>query len=422
MNPPILSLIPLHGAIAAHRSVTLDVLIRIEPPLLAKAPERPPLNLGFVLDRSGSMGGSKIDYARRAVAYGVEQLLPSDRLSLTLFDTEVATAIPSTLATDKHALLETIRQIRPGSSTALHAGWVNGGLQVSQYLNPEHLNRVILLSDGLANVGETNPDAIATDVHGLAQRGVTTTALGIGADYDEDLLEGMTRSGDGNFFHIDTPDQLPAIFATELQGLAATVGHSVTLAPTPLAGSTVAEVLNDLETTPTGAWKLPNLTVGNPLNIVLRLRIPALAQSSEVLQVKLMWQVPQETEVHTLMETLHLELVSPEQMSDFPANPQVQEQVALLMAARARQEAVKFSDQGDWAAARQSLRKSLSSLEVMPMSAPIADELTAMQDLVEDFEETGDRTLARKRARSQAYNLSRSRSANYGKQKPDQSP
>lgn len=416
MNQPTLSLIPMYKAIAAGRSLTLDILIKIVPPSVQQPIERPPLNLGFVLDRSGSMGGAKIEYARQATAYAVEQLLPSDRLSLTLFDTHVTTEIHNTLATDKQRLLDKIRRIRTGSSTALHAGWVSGGMQVSQYLNPEHLNRVILLSDGLANVGETNPDIIANDVHGLVQRGVTTTTLGVGADYDEDLLEGMARSGDGNFFHIDSPDQLPEIFAVELQGLVGTVGHSVELTLTSLQGATINDVLNDLARTPAGALKLPNLTVGNPLNIVLRLRTPALTTGTNLLQVKLAWQAPHQTAIRYVENTLYLNVVSPEQMSDFPANPDVEAQVALLMAARARQEAVKLADSGDWASAASTLRTSSAMLATIAPSPAIASELSAVDKLATDFE-TGEKSVARKRAKSQAYNLSRSRSSNYGQQR-----
>ena len=418
MNQPTLSLIPMYAAVAAGRSMTLDVLVKIMPPTVERSVQRPPLNLGLVLDRSGSMSGAKIDYARQAVAYAIKQLLPSDRLSLTLFDTQVKTEIPSTLATDKQKLLDIVRHIRTGSSTALHAGWVNGGMQVSQYLNPEHLNRVVLLSDGLANVGETRPDAIARDVHGLMERGVTTTTLGVGADYDEDLLEAMARSGDGNFFHIDSPDQLPEIFDTELQGLVGTVGHSVELSLTPLREATLSNVLNDLAKTPAGALKLPNLTVGSPLNIMVRLRVPALAEGSQVLQVKLAWQTPQQTEVYSLSGALHLDVVNPEQMSDFPANPDVEAQVALLMAARARQEAIRFADRGDWVGAASALRESSVMLSAMPASPAIADELAAVQELTSDFE-TGEKSLARKRAKYQAYNLSRSRSSGYGKQPPN---
>ena len=180
--------------------LTLDVLVRITPPTLPSDQARSPLNLSLVIDRSGSMGGPKIQQACEAACFAVENLRPCDRLSVVLFDDRIETLIPSTFATDKQALLTKIRQVNARGSTALHAGWVEGGIQVSQYLNPAHLNRVILLSDGQANVGETRPDAIANDVHGLAQRGVSTTTLGIGQGYHEDLLAAMASSGDGNFF------------------------------------------------------------------------------------------------------------------------------------------------------------------------------------------------------------------------------
>lgn len=186
-----------------------------------------------------------------------------------------------------------------------------------------------------------------------------------------------------------------------------------------MAGATVSDVLNDLEKTDDGAWKLPNLIVGSPLNLVLRLRIPALAVSSPVLQVKLSWQAPNATEIHHLESTLELAVVSPAQMSDFPANPAVQEQVALLMAARARQEAVKFADRGDMAGATQALRNVAKSFSAMPASPQAMAESAALADLATDFE-SGEKSMARKRARSQAYNLNRSRAANYGKSEPPQ--
>ncbi|MGB6015868.1 MAG: VWA domain-containing protein, partial [Nodosilinea sp.] len=286
---PAIELIPLHGAIVTQQPITLDVLVRITPPAIALTTDRLPLNLSLAIDRSGSMRGQKMHYAREAARFAIENLLPCDRISVVLFDDRIETLVPSTLATDKHALLEQVRHVHSRGSTALHAGWVEGGVQVSQYLNPAQLNRVIVLSDGLANVGETRPDAIASDVHGLGQRGVSTTTLGIGDDYSEDLLAAMARSGDGNFFHIESADQLPSIFETELSGLAATLGQRVSLGLQPAQGVVVMDVLNDFEQTATQRYKLPNLMVGSPIQVVVRLQVPALSQSGELMQVRLAW-------------------------------------------------------------------------------------------------------------------------------------
>lgn len=419
---PTLELIPLYKAIATQQPMTLDVLVRITPPATTLKVDRLPLNLSLVIDRSGSMQGSKMHYAREAAGFAVQHLLPSDRVSVVLFDDCVETLVPSTLATDKHALLEQLRHAQARGSTDLHGGWVEGGVQVSQFLNPAQLNRVIVLSDGLANVGETRLDAIASDVHGLAQRGVSTTTLGIGDDYGEDLLAAMARSGDGNFFHIESADQLPTIFETELSGLAATLGQRVSLGFKPGHGTTVMDVLNDLEQTDTQRYKLPNLMAGSPLQVVVRLQVPALSQSRKLMQVRLAWDDPARQQRQVLQAELKLPLVSSEQLSHFPADPAVQAQTALLMAARARREAVLYSDQGDYEAAAASLGNARMAMACMaPLSedfdcvADLAEEQSALEALEADYR-NGNVASARKKALSQSFNLSRT-----GKSQPRRS-
>jgi len=405
---PTITIIPMHGAVAAQRSTTLDVLIRITPPEIEITTDRPPLNLGLAIDCSGSMSGAKLDYAKQAACFAVENLLPSDRVSVVMFDSDVSVLVPSTLATDKGAMLAKIRQIQAGSCTALHQGWVQSGLQVSSYLHNDHLNRVLVLSDGLANVGETNPDTIANDVHGLSQRGVSTTTLGVGNDYSEDLMEAMARSGDGNFYHIESPKQLPDIFQTELNGLSATVGHRVSLGLKPKHGAVVKDVLNDFDLTSTQRYKLPNLVLGSPINVVMRLQIPALDAETDLGDIRLAWDDPTQPKRQVLRATFSMPVVKAEQLGDFPAVAEVQEQVALLMAARAREEAIHFSDQGDYAQAMGSLRNAQTFMAACPPSAVLAEESMALDDLEARFSE-GDIASARKLSKSQRYNLQRSR-------------
>jgi Ca-activated chloride channel homolog len=406
---PQIQLIPLQAALAMQQSTTLDLLVKILPPALAVQPDRPTLNLGLVIDRSGSMSGSKMQYARQAAVYAVEQLLNSDRVSVTIFDDRVETVVPTTLATQKAEIIRTINQIRERGSTALHAGWVEGGIQVSKHLHSEQLNRVLLLSDGLANVGETNPDAIANHVHGLSQRGVSTTTMGVGNDYSEDLMEAMARSGDGNFYHIESPQQLPNIFQSELLGLMATLGNKVSLGIKPQAEVTVVDVLNDLDKTEFGRLKLPNLIVGNPISIVVRLKLPALTQETDLCQFRLAWDDPNQEDRQILRTTLRLPIVSPAQLNDFPLNPEVQQQVALLMAARARQEAVQRIDQNDMAGAIACTLAAQSIVSAAPASPQMAQEMQMLEDLSSNLT-SGDRSQSRKKAVSQRFDRLRSRS------------
>jgi Ca-activated chloride channel homolog len=408
---PQIDLIPLRGAVCSNQPTTLDLIVRITPPQApVNAVQRPTLNLGFVLDRSGSMADrKKIEYAREAICYAIEQLLPSDRLSVTIFDDRVETLIPSTPATNKASFSRLVKQVQPGNSTALHAGWIQGGIQVSQFLTAE-LNRVILLSDGLANVGETNPDAIASDVHGLVQRGVSTSTMGLGDDYNEDLLEAMARSGDGNYYYIASAEQLPSIFERELQGLAATIGKNVTLGIHPQGNVVVADVLNDLDVDSTGRFKLPNLLFDSPIDVLVRLNVPALEPETELCQFHLSWidTEQQQQDVHV---TLQLPVVSSNQLAEIPLNQEVQQQVALMMAARAKKEAVRLVDQGNYVMASEVLQQTKQQMLTfnLPMSAP---EAAALEDLDQELKA---RKLAsyRKSASHQSHARRRSHSSGH---------
>ena len=333
MKYPQIDLIPSFPAVRSDAAVLLDVLVRITPPTPEVQVQRPAINLGLVLDRSGSMAAhKKIDFAREAAIFAVQQLLPTDRVSVTVFDDEVQTPVPNTVAEDKLRIVEVIRGVHAGNTTALHGGWREGTHQVGRHLLPGGLNRVLLLSDGLANVGETNPDAIATDVNGRAAEGVSTTTMGLGDDYNEDLLEAMARSGDGNYYYIESPQQLADIFQTELQGLMATFGERVSLGVEPQAGVAVADVLNDLDRIrTTGRFKLPNLVAGMPILMLVRLSIPPTSEERDLCRFRLAWDAPKGAGRQTVLVALRLPAVTVSVWQTLPPAVEVQERAALLL-------------------------------------------------------------------------------------------
>lgn len=133
MSLPRIELIPFRAAVCLDRSLVLDVLVRIVPAALEQAVRRPAINLGLVLDRSGSMAAlNKIQFAREAAVCAIEQLLPSDRVSVTIFDEQIETIVPNTPATNKAAIVGLLRGVQPRGSTALHAGWAEGANMVGQ--------------------------------------------------------------------------------------------------------------------------------------------------------------------------------------------------------------------------------------------------------------------------------------------------
>lgn len=385
MKVPTIDLIPLTAVVCSDSPTTLDVLVRITPPTDEVELKRPTLNIGLVIDRSGSMSGQKIEYARQAACYAVQQLLATDRVSIIIYDDVVETLVPSTLAVDKANISRKIQRIDARNMTALHAGWQRGGSEVAQHFNPEQLNRVILLSDGLANVGVTDLDAIATDVHKLAQQGVSTTTMGVGNDYNEKLLEAMANSGDGNYYYIESAQQLPTIFQAELQGLMATVGTTVSLGIEPQAGVEVAEVLNELEVNRKGRYQLTNLIIGNPIDVVVRLRIPAIAQATDLCYFRLAWNDPQKPERQKIRVALQLPVVNSAQLDEFPINLEVQEQVVLMMAARAKKEAVRLVERGDYEAAKRLLQETKELVWRTSNSPQMQQEIADLAQLEADL-------------------------------------
>lgn len=384
MNQPRIEFIPLRPAIRSDAPTTLDLLIKITAPAPDAGVQRPALNLGLVLDRSGSMGGhNKIGFAREAAIFTVQELLPTDRVSLTIFDNHVETLAPNALVEDKNWLVNLIRGIESRGSTALHAGWEEGARQVGQHVVPRGLNRVLLLSDGQANSGVTQPDAIATDVHRLALGGIGTTTLGLGDDYNEDLLQSMANAGDGNYYYVEAPSQLPTIFATELRGLAATAGTGVTLAIEPGDGISVAEVLNDFERLPNSRLKLPNLVAGSPTLIVVRLQLPPMSPEKALCRFRLEWTAPRASERQTLTSSLNLPVATSSAWESLAANIDVHEQVVLLRIARLKERATIALQHGDAKEASRLIAEAREILATAPWTAEVQREDAAIARLKE---------------------------------------
>ena len=180
--------------------------------------ERMPLDIAIVIDRSGSMSGEKLRLAKEAAVKAISMLSPGDRVALVAYDTEVQTLAPAAALEPAHrdALLRALDGMRSGSSTNLSGGWLMGCEAVARVMRENSVARCLLLSDGLANAGITDPIALEGHAEALRSRGVVTSTFGIGDDFDERLMEGIARAGGGNFYFIKEAREIPAFLQGEL--------------------------------------------------------------------------------------------------------------------------------------------------------------------------------------------------------------
>ncbi|MEO6569255.1 MAG: VWA domain-containing protein, partial [Opitutaceae bacterium] len=182
-----------------------------------RSSRRPPINLALVIDRSGSMGGDKIRNAREAAFEAVRRLAPDDIVSLIAYDTRAETLVPAQRVGDGRRLEAAIARIEIAGSTALYDGVTRAAEEVRRHIEDQrYVNRIILLSDGLANIGPSSPDALARLGSSLVREGISVTTVGLGLGFNEDLMTRLAQCSDGNTYFVENSADLPRIFAAEL--------------------------------------------------------------------------------------------------------------------------------------------------------------------------------------------------------------
>ena len=204
----------------------MRALLKLE----GKAPtsdNRIPLNLSVVLDRSGSMAGEKLAAARDAAAMLIQRLHPDDVVSVVAYDDDVTTIAEPATGKTQASLPKLVKNIEPGGSTNLSGGWLRARELVARGKRDGGVNRIMLLTDGLANCGITDSAQLLGLCRTACGAGITTTTIGFGADYDEKLLRGMADAGGASTWYIERPDQAPDVFAEELEGLLTLCAQSV---------------------------------------------------------------------------------------------------------------------------------------------------------------------------------------------------
>jgi Ca-activated chloride channel family protein len=190
---------------------------------------RTPVNVAFVIDRSGSMSGDRIAQAREAAIMAVGRLGPEDIASVVVFDTRAEVIIPAMKVVDPHYFIDRIRRIGLGGSTAIADGVLKGRGEVLTYMEPRRLNRIVLLSDGQANVGPSRVEDFIRLGQGLLADRISVSTIGLGLGYNEDLMLQLALASDGNHAFARDPSDLITIFNREFNDVLASCAQTVSI-------------------------------------------------------------------------------------------------------------------------------------------------------------------------------------------------
>jgi Ca-activated chloride channel homolog len=340
------------------------LLARVVAPNTPTARERSAVNLAIVLDRSGSMSGPKLDVAKAAVSEAIGRLQPQDRFSVVTYDDRIDIVIASTPASGeaRRGALARLSTIEARGSTNLGEGWLRGCEQVAEHLTDGGIDRCLLLTDGLANAGITDPDELAGHAHALRARGISTSTFGVGNDFDERLLQHLADAGGGHFYYIADAPQIRDAISSEVGETLAVVARDVALEVTaradvrvePLSPYPAQTVANRT------SIALGDLISGQAVEVVLRVAFPYGQDEQETGAIVAL------TDRDGVFAAGGLAGIEPVRLGWVYASglandlqvrdDQVDRAVAEAFAARARQEAVRRNRDGDFGSARSALR------------------------------------------------------------------
>ena len=333
--------------------------------------KRPPLNLSVVLDRSGSMSGAKIEKARQAAMALVDRLGPEDLFSFVTYSDRAELVFPAQEVEDKEALKRRILRIQPAGSTALYAGVQLGADQVQKHLSRERINRVILLSDGLANVGPSSPRELRRLGGALSERGIAVTTIGVGDDYNEDLMAGLAEASDANYYYVKDTEKLPEIFAKELGELLTIAAREVRIEISCPDGVKPIGFIGRPERFEgqTAAVRLSHLTVGQDRYLFLRCRVEE--GQPEIARVKVSYRDELNSGAEqTISASARIRFTEDRKLASSSVRPDVSAQKELLLVAVAKDEALADADAGRYQQAAKKLDDEANALDFQYQNAP----------------------------------------------------
>jgi Ca-activated chloride channel family protein len=363
MSSIILSARPEFSKVALGKKHEIHLLVTLEGMKLEG--KRKPLALGIAVDCSGSMSGDKLIYAKKSLQKLVEHLTEEDVLGVVGFSDNVWTVLePARMTPEAKDRARTeIAKLGLLSMTNLSGATIeayNSLRAAAEKKVKDSVDRAFLFTDGLPTVGVTD-HAQLVEIAGGKPDGAGLTCFGYGKDHNPELLKSMSQRGGGNFYYVRTPDECPAFFGRELGGLLSCIAQAVKVKVSTKPDVKILEVMNDLDVKSNADQTEAIVTVDDVYStekrrILLRLELSEMRQEScarpyRLAEVKAEFQDLLAKEPRSEEAVVKVEYVK-ESDADKTPDKEVAEQIVLIEAARAQEEAIRLANAGHFAQAK----------------------------------------------------------------------
>ena len=389
--------------VALEAEDTVTCMLTFEAPMPDLDKSRPAETLVMVLDRSGSMQGAPLAAAKTAIHNLVDVMQPQDKFGLVVFDQHARVHVPVRAMADHdrgvvHSLIESIEA---GTTTDLAAGYVLGLREARRHKSDVGAS-VIVVSDGYANQGTTDPTVMAQ----LAERGrmrrLTTVTIGMGEDYDDSLLDVLARAGGGNHRFAATADDAIAVLAQEAGDLLAKVALNTTVRVQPsLPGimdgiGTLHDVPRwlerDAQGDPVVVLGVGDVYAGETRELLIQFQVPGLPDlgSFQLAHLTVEFTSVPSLEENQIDWPLTVGVVSGSELDQHLPKPKVRVAALLAQSTKAKREAVEALQREDAVAAERSLAAGASLLDqgsrqLRDMPAPLRQRLDEEREHIQQL-------------------------------------
>lgn len=356
---------PLLPTSAHKQRVVLKVTLT--PNEIESDQERPPLNVSIVLDRSGSMSGEKIAQAQAGAQEIIKRLDKRDLVSLVSYSNQAVTNIASTSASETEVFNKAVQSIHAAGSTALYAGVNQGAAEIRKGYEGDYFHKIIVLSDGLANVGPQTPEDLERLGRALGGEGMSVCTVGLGDGYNEDLMCKLAMATQSHPYYVAEAKDLPEVFAAEIGDTLNMVGKAAEIRIQCAPGVwPVRSIGIDLEiegSEATGEYRM--LYTGREKFVMLELEVePSLAESTrELAQVTATYHDLIHDRETTLRDSVEMTFVRNLEKVESARNLSVAKEIARQEIAAAKVRAIEFYDLGKPEQAEEHLNQVKASLE-----------------------------------------------------------